>query len=130
MEEKRRITSYKDLEVWKRGIIMVKNIYQATSVFPASELYGLTSQIRRASISIPVNIAEGWGRESSKNYIQFLRNSRGSLFELDTLIHISCELLFISPDQSNELRKEVGELGKMLNSTIKKINQHISESGQ
>jgi four helix bundle protein len=130
MDEKKKITSYKDLDVWKRGIILVKSIYQVTSSFPSSELYCLTSQLRRASISVPVNIAEGWGRESSKNYIQFLRNSRGSLFELDTLIHIACELEFISLTTGNELRKEIDELGKMLNSIIKKINQHISESGQ
>ncbi|MBL7138141.1 MAG: four helix bundle protein [Bacteroidales bacterium] len=120
------MTSYHDLEVWKRGVQLVKKVYKLTSGFLKSELYGLTSQIRRAAVSFPANIAEGWGRESSKNYVQFLRNSRGSLFELDTLMIIAEELNYISSDQLLQLQEEVNELGKMLNSIIKKINIRIS----
>ncbi|MFH1160048.1 MAG: four helix bundle protein [bacterium] len=127
MNVPKKIVSYHDLEVWRRGVELVKQVYKITSGFPKSELYGMTSQIRRAAISFPANIAEGWGRESSKNYIQFLRNSRGSLFELDTLLIITQELSYISTDQSNNIRKEINELGKMLNSIIQKINARISE---
>ncbi len=126
MSESKKITSYHDLEVWKRGVQLVKKVYKLTSGFLKSELYGLTSQIRRAAVSFPANIAEGWGRESSKNYVQFLRNSRGSLFELDTLMIIAEELNYISSDQLLQLQEKVNELGKMLNSIIKKINIRIS----
>jgi len=127
MSESKKITSYHDLEIWKRGIQLVKTVYKITSEFPKTELYGLISQTQRAAVSFPANIAEGWGRESSKNYIQFLRNSRGSIFELDTLLIIATELNYISSDQLVELQKEINELGKMVNSIIKKINTRISE---
>ena len=127
MSKSKKIVSYQDLDVWKRGVELVKKVYKATSGFPKSEIYGLTSQIRRAAVSFPANIAEGWGRESSKNYVQFLRNSRGSLFELDTLIIIAAELQYLSPEISSGIRKEIEELGKMLNSIIQKINARIME---
>ena len=127
MSEKQKIVSYHDLEVWKRGIQLVKKVYKITSGFPKAELYGLTSQAQRAAVSFPANIAEGWGRESSKNYVQFLRNSRGSLFELDTLLIIANELNYISSDQLVEVQQEINELGKMLNAIIKKINTRISD---
>ena len=127
MSEKQKIVSYHDLEVWKRGIQLVKKVYKITSGFPKAELYGLTSQAQRAAVSFTANIAEGWGRESSKNYVQFLRNSRGSLFELDTLLIIANELNYISSDQLVEVQQEINELGKMLNAIIKKINTRISD---
>jgi len=127
MVEKKKIISYHDLEIWKRGIQLVKELYKITSEFPKSEIYGLTSQIQRAAVSFPANIAEGWGRESSKNYIQFLRNSRGSLFEMDTLIIIAYKLNYIDKKTLNPILNEIKELGKMLNSIIKKINERIQE---
>ncbi|MBE0648584.1 MAG: four helix bundle protein [Bacteroidales bacterium] len=127
MEEKKKINSYHDLDIWKRGIKLVKEVYSLTAGFPKSEVYGLSSQVQRAAVSFPANIAEGWGRESSKNYVQFLRNSRGSLFELDTLLIIAGELEYVSLDQLVEFQLEINELGKMLNSIIKKINTRISE---
>jgi four helix bundle protein len=127
MSESKKITSYHDLEIWKRGIQLVKKVYKITSGFPKAELYGLTSQSQRAAISFPANIAEGWGRETPKNYVQFLRNSRGSLFELDTLLTIAKELEYITVDQLVYIQQEINELGKMLNSIIKKINTRIAE---
>ena len=121
------VKSYKDLVVWKRSMILVKDLYRITSGFPSYELYSLTSQIRRSAISIPVNIAEGWGRESPKNYLQFLRNSRGSLFELETLILISDDMKYIESEMSNNLHSEIDEIGKMLNSLIKRINNKVKE---
>ena len=87
--ENKKIESYKDLIVWQKGIDLVKNVYTITKSFPKEEMFGLTNQMRRASVSIPANIAEGWGRNSTKNYIQFVRISRGSLFELETLLVIA-----------------------------------------
>jgi four helix bundle protein len=121
------IKSYKDLEIWKRSMALVKTLYLVTSGFPSAELYSLTNQIRRSVISIPVNIAEGWGRETPKNYIQFLRNSRGPLFELETLILISDDLKYIKPEISKDLHLEMDEIGKMLNSLINKLNNKVAD---
>jgi len=76
--EHKKLNSYRELEVWKKGLNLVKLLYQMTEKLPENERFGLTSQIRRAAVSVPTNIAEGWGRETVKNYIQFLRNTRGS----------------------------------------------------
>lgn len=86
-----QIKSYKELIVWQKSMVLVSDIYKVSASFPDSEKFGLTSQMRRASVSIPSNIAEGWGRLSRKNYIQFLRISRGSLFELETQLLITKE---------------------------------------
>lgn len=80
---------YKDLEVWKQSMVLVTEVYQATGDFPKEELFGLVSQMRRAAVSIPSNIAEGCGRKNTKEYIQFLYISKGSLFELETQIEIA-----------------------------------------
>ena len=97
---------------------LVKNIYSITASFPEGEKFGLTSQMRRSSVSIPSNIAEGWGRISRKNYIQFLRVSRGSLFELETQVLITKDLNYIK--ESEDL---IVEISKMLNALIKKLTE-------
>jgi four helix bundle protein len=123
--EKKVIKSYKDLEIWKKGILLSMEIYSLTSTFPLNEQYGLTSQIRRATTSIPANIAEGYGRESGKNYIQFLKISRGSLYELDTFLTIALGLKYLTKEQRNHLNDKTEELSKMINSLIKKIIQNL-----
>jgi len=119
--ENKKIESFKDLFVWQKGIELVNNIYKATKKFPKDELYCLTSQIRRAAISIPANIAEGWGRGTTKNYIQFLEISRGSLFELNTLIIISYNQEYISKETCDEVENKLIEIGRMLNAIITKL---------
>ena len=84
--------THKDLDVWKLGIELVQEVYEVTKVFPKEEMYGLTSQIRRAAVSIPSNIAEGYARESIKELIRFLYISLGSLSELETQLLISIKL--------------------------------------
>ena len=91
-----KISTYKDLLIWQKGIEIVKETYLICKEISKKELYGLQSQIKRSSISIPSNIAEGWGRKYTKSYIQFLKYSRGSLLELETQIIIAKELNFIS----------------------------------
>ncbi|WP_232779769.1 four helix bundle protein [Capnocytophaga canimorsus] len=98
---------------------LVKGVYEVTRLFPEEEKFGLTSQIRRSAISIPSNIAEGFGRGSSKSFLQFLYVSRGSLYELETQLYIAKELNFISDNQ--EIENLVSEIGKMLNSMIQKL---------
>lgn len=87
-----KILSYKDLQVWKDSMDFVVDIYRLTQNFPHSELYGLTSQLRRSSVSVPSNIAEGSGRKYTKEYVRFLYISKGSLFEVETQLEISSRL--------------------------------------
>ena len=91
-----KINSYKDLEVWKKSMILITEVYSISQTFPSNEMYGLISQIRRAACSVSLNIAEGWGRSSTKSYIQFLRISKGSAMELENCILISQNLNYVS----------------------------------
>jgi len=113
------IKTYKDLIVWQKSIALVSDVYKLVRLFPDDEKYGLTSQIKRSSVSVPSNIAEGYGRSSRRNYIQFLRISRGSLFELETQIVIGKKLNFIN--NSEEVDNTITEISKMLNSLINKL---------
>jgi four helix bundle protein len=122
MAEGKRIESYKDLEVWKKGVRFSIVIYKLTSSFPASEQYGITNQLRRASASFPANIAEGYGRDSTKNYIQFLRTARGSLNETETFLYIAFGLNYLDKEKLDGIIEKSTELSKMINSLIKKLN--------
>ena len=112
------VANYKDLEVWKRSVVLTTELYKLTSRFPDTERYGLTSQIRRAATSIPANIAEGWGRGSTGEYIQFLSVARGSLMEVETHLIVACNLRLVSAPAFAPLCKEIEEIGKMLNALI------------
>ncbi|WP_172918293.1 four helix bundle protein [Capnocytophaga canis] len=114
-----QISSYKELVVWQKSIALVKKVYALLRSFPEEERFGLTSQIRRSAISVPSNIAEDFGRGSSKNFLQFLYVSRGSLYELETQLYIAKDLNFISDNQETE--NLISEIGKMLNSMIQKL---------
>lgn len=117
------IKSYKDLLVWQKGIVIVKEIYLLCSDLPKDEMYGLQSQMKRASISIPSNIAEGYGRNYTQNYIQFIRIARGSLLELETQKIKSKELGFINQDKFESINNLIIEESKMLNAFIKSISK-------
>jgi len=116
-----QIRSYQDLKVWQHGIGIAVDCYRVTSTFPKEELYGLVSQIRRASSSVPANIAEGHGRGSTKEYAQFLRTARGSLYELETHLILSRRIGFISDESIQPLFSKIDELGRMLNALHKVI---------
>lgn len=120
---KSKITSYKDLLVWQKAITVVKETYLLTKTLPEDEKFGLTSQMRRSSVSIASNIAEGWGRNSTKSYIQFLRIARGSLMELETQLIICKELSYPSNENYNTINNLIVEESKMLNALIKAINK-------
>lgn len=117
MEDK--IRNFKDLKIWQRGVELVKLIYQITSNFPSVEKYGIVSQMRRAVVSVPSNIAEGFMRRHNKEYKQFLYIALGSLAELETQIIISKELDFIKAEQSNDMLSVITELNKMTTGLIK-----------
>ena len=122
------LKSYRDLLVWQKGIDLVVVSYRATASFPKSETYGLISQIRRAATSIPANIAEGYGRGSRKEYLQFLMIAQGSLKELETHFIVSEKLSYLSAAQKDRLLSQSDELGRMLGSLIRKLKTSSSAS--
>jgi four helix bundle protein len=107
MSQSDKVKTHKDLDAWQKSIELVKNVYELTKSFPQSELYGLSSQIRRAAVSIPSNIAEGAARQTTKEFIRFLYVAQGSLSELETQVIVSESLLYIDHDESAAI------LGKM-----------------
>ena len=116
-----KINSYKDLIVWQKSMDLVMMIYQATKVFPKEELYGLTSQLRRAVVSVPSNIAEGHARKSTAEFKNFLSIARGSLAEGETQILIAQRLGYINHQQVDDILSLLVEINKMLNSLINKL---------
>ncbi len=108
------VNSYKDLTVWQKSLGFVERIYKSTNSFPRDELYGLVSQMRRAAVSIPSNIAEGSCKRSTKEYIRFINIASGSVAELETQIIIANKLGFIGSDELEHLTSSADEIGKML----------------
>ena len=113
--------TYKDLVVWQKAMDLVTEIYRITARFSKEELYGLTSQIRRSAVSVPSNIAEGYGRKSTNDYIRFLQISMGSLYELQTQLQIARNLTFISDVAFQSIYESTREIERMLSSLINKI---------
>lgn len=121
------VKSYKDLLIWQKGIDIAIYLYELVEDFPKEEIYALTSQLKRASISISSNIAEGYGRNSTQSYIHFLCISRGSLFELETQMIIANRLKFIKNETLfSELMNQITEQSKMINSFINKLESSKS----
>jgi len=120
------IKSYKDFLIWQKGIKIVCLVYQLVKSFPQEELYALTSQLKRASVSIPSNIAEGYGRNTDKSFSHFLDISKGSLFEIETQLLIANELGFIT-NQSlyKEILSQIEEESKMINAFSKTLKNQL-----
>ena len=119
--EKQPVRIFRDLIVWQKSMQVVTGIYQHTQTFPVTEQYGLTSQLRRCAVSIPANIAEGYGRNSTQDYIRFLRIANGSLFELQTLLEICLNLKLMKTDIYKSLNDQALEIERMLRSLINKL---------
>ena len=117
---------YKDLLVWQKGILLTKLIYKLTSKFPGDERYGLTSQMRRAAVSVPSNIAEGQARKGTKEFLLFLSHSEGSLAELETQLIVSVDLGFATEAEVAPAMKQVDELQKMLVALKRKLSGNSS----
>lgn len=113
--------NFRNWDVWKNGKGLVKSIYQLTANFPNSEKYSLVDQLRRAAFSIPTNIAEGAGRNTEKDFRNFLYVALGSAFELETLLDISFELGFLSKDEYDLIFDKINHIQRQLNSLINKI---------
>ena len=108
------IRSYRDLKVWQRGVDLVETTYRLSERFPAEERYGLTAQVRRAAISIPSNIAEGWGRSTRRDYNHFLRTARSSLLEVETQLIIAHRLGYLSEETLRSTLRETEVESRML----------------
>ena len=121
------ITSYRDLEVWQKSMDFVEDVYKALKFFPVEERYGICDQIRRAVVSIPSNIAEGFGRDSNADFAHFLTIARGSLFEVATQLEISSRLGYLPPNSG--LYQQVNAIGKMLNAFRRHLKSTASPRG-
>ncbi len=119
--ERRSIKSYRDLIVWQKALILVSAIYKISEAFPAREMYGLTSQIRRAAVSIPSNIAEGQARQHTGEFVHFLHIALGSLAEVDTQLELAVEMDFTSREQIGTCNQQIEEIRKMLHVLIRSL---------
>ena len=113
--------SYKDLVAWQKAMDLVTVIYRATADFPREEQFGLTSQLRRAAVSIPSNIAEGQGRLSEKEFRYFLGQARGSLMEVETQLQIGRNLGYLESERTDKLLTSCAEVGRILNGLLASI---------
>ena len=113
--------SYKDLVAWQKSMDLVTAIYHATRDFPKDEQFGLTSQVRRAAVSIPSNVAEGQGRLSEKEFRYFLGQARGSLMEVETQLQIALNLGYLESGKTSILLKACAEIGRILNGLLASI---------
>ena len=116
------INSHKELIVWQKGVELSKKIYPLTEAFPKEEIYGITSQMRRAAVSIPSNIAEGRNRGTRKDFVQFLRIASGSVAELETQIEIAKQLPKMQAFSYQEIDILISEVSRMLTAMIKKLS--------
>ena len=122
------LRSYQELVGWQKAIQLVTEIYRATQGFPKQEIYGLTSQIRRAAVSIPSNIAEGQGRISRGEFRQFLGHARGSTFELESQVLIARNLAYLNDKDTDFLLERIREVGRILNGLLTSLDR-VSVAG-
>ena len=109
-----KIQSYKDLIVWQKAMLLVEIVYNLTRILPKEELFSMTNQIRRAAISVPSNIAEGFGRQSKKEYQQFLSIANGSVCEIETQLLLCVRIGYLEEENTKEAFNLLSEIGKMI----------------
>jgi len=115
------VKTYRDLIVWQKAMALVTEIYVVSKLFPRREDYGLTSQLRRCAVSIPSNIAEGYGRHTRNEYVRFLQIAAGSLYELQTQMEISANLEYLKKDAFERLYEMTREIERMLTSLVRRL---------
>lgn len=120
------IKCYRDLVVWQKAMDLAVDIHALTGNFPKEELFALTNQLKRASISVPSNIAEGHGRRSTKDYLRFLNISRGSLNELETQLTLALRYGYIDSSLHDQTLEKTAEIGRMLNGLIESLKNQGS----
>lgn len=121
MSDEGKVSDYKDLLVWQKGIALVKQVYELTHSFPIEEKYGLAAQMRRAAVSVPSNIAEGQARHTTGEFVQFLSHAEGSIAELDTQLVLAIELGYCKNGKAESILQLISQLRKMLNSLRRKL---------
>ncbi len=119
----KEVRSYKDLVAWQKAMALVIDFYRASQEFPREEIFGLTSQIRRAVISIPSNITEGHARTSKKEFQYYLSNARGSVAELETQLTIAHQLVYINETTINQLLEQLWEVARILNGLLSSLKR-------
>ncbi len=119
------IYTFKDLTLWQEAMELVVDIYKATRLFPKSEVYGLSSQMQRATVSIPSNIAEGNQRNSTPQFLQFISIARGSLGELETQIILAFRLDYLDKNKQDELLVRVAKIGRLMGGLIKSLKAKL-----
>ena len=120
-----KMGTYKDLVVWQNSIRLVKNVYSRTSKFPMNETHGITSQIRRAAVSVPANICEGCARGSPREFRHFLRISFASLMELETLLILASEIKYLSKDDFDNLHSQIKLVTVQISRLIQSVEKEI-----
>ena len=117
------IRSYQDLNAWQLAMRLAGRVYRATKLFPKEELFGMVQQTRRAAVSVPSNIAEGYGRGSRRDYVSFLRIARGSLYEVETNIILAEQLEYLNGKQAKSLLDDLRECSRTLQGLIKSLSK-------
>lgn len=118
------IKNYRDLIVWQKAMLLVEEAYALARKLPKEETYALSDQIRRSAVSVPSNIAEGQGKETTRDFLHYLSIAKGSVFELETQLMIGVRLNYFSEEETQQAMALSGEVGKMLNSLISRLSDH------
>jgi four helix bundle protein len=114
LPESTKVKHYKELKIWQKGMVLAQSVYRLTARFPVDERFGLTSQMRRAAVSVPSNIAEGQARQGTREFLQFLSHTSGSLAELETQVLLSMELGYCGESDTTSIVGEITEMQKMV----------------
>ncbi len=122
------LKSYRDLIAWQKSMDLVQTVYESVRAFPKEEIYGLTSQLKRAVVSVPSNVAEGQGRKSSREFLHHLSIAYGSLMEVETQILIAARLGYLSSDEANRITEQTAEVGRVLNGLSNALNNKQVEA--
>jgi len=121
LPENSKVRHYKELKIWQKGMHLSKSVYQLTAGFPSDERFGLSSQMRRAAVSVPSNIAEGQARHGTREFLQFLSHASGSLAELETQVLLSIDLGYCENSDTSAITGEISELQKMIAAIRRKL---------
>lgn len=126
--ETTRIRSYRDLAVWQEAMELVTEVYAMTQAFPSEERFGLSSQLRRSAVSVPSNVAEGWGRGQTNEYLQHLRYAQGSLREAETQVLIAERVGYVDASSAAPILERADRLSRMLRGLIRSLRQHTPQA--
>jgi four helix bundle protein len=121
------VKDYRELIVWQKAMDLVEAIYRTTAGFPKEGVYGLTSQLRRAAVSVPSNIAEGNGRNTTRDYVHFLGVAYGSIKEMETQVLIAERLQYIDAGRCDKLVKATGEIARLMSGLMNSLNRKLSQ---